>query len=85
MLISPLSTACPPSDSMNNCAAIAPTRSPLRKRQRTAALQNALAGNSAPSIDVSQTTYPDQWRSVLIYRWDTATPFPFEERIRGMG
>jgi len=39
----------------------------------------------APSIDVSQTTFPEKWRELPVYRWDTATPFRLEERMRGMG
>lgn len=39
----------------------------------------------APSIDVSQTTFPEKWRELPVYRWDTATPFRVEERMRGMG
>ncbi|HEY5793326.1 MAG TPA: hypothetical protein VIS74_08505, partial [Chthoniobacterales bacterium] len=39
----------------------------------------------APSIDVSQTTFPAQWREFPVYRWDTAAPFQMEERMRGMG
>ena len=39
----------------------------------------------APSIDVSQTTFPEKWRELPVYRWDTAQPFRFEERMRGMG
>jgi hypothetical protein len=39
----------------------------------------------APSIDVSQTTFPDKWRELPVYRWDTAAPFRIEERMRGMG
>ena len=39
----------------------------------------------APSIDVSQTTFPDKWRELPVYRWDTATAFRIEERLRGMG
>jgi hypothetical protein len=39
----------------------------------------------ASSIDVSQTTFPDKWRELPVYRWDTATPFRLEERMRGMG
>ncbi len=38
-----------------------------------------------PSIDVSQTTFPREWRDLPVYRWDTATPFKIEERMRGMG
>lgn len=38
-----------------------------------------------PSIDVSQTTFPDQWREFPVFRWDTATPFGIKERMRGMG
>ena len=39
----------------------------------------------ATSIDVSQTTFPDKWRSLPVYRWQTASPFRIEERMRGMG
>ncbi len=39
----------------------------------------------APSIDVSQTVFPAQWASLPVYRWDTATEFRIEERMRGMG
>ncbi|HET6409103.1 MAG TPA: hypothetical protein VFG14_14540, partial [Chthoniobacteraceae bacterium] len=27
-----------------------------------------------PSIDVSQTTFPERWRQLPVYRWDTTTP-----------
>lgn len=39
----------------------------------------------SPSIDVSQTPFPAQWRNFPVYRWDTSTPFQIEERMRGMG
>lgn len=39
----------------------------------------------APAIDVSQTTFPEKWRELPVYRWETATPFRLEERMRGMG
>lgn len=39
----------------------------------------------SPSIDVSQTTFPEKWRELPVYRWDTAGPFRLEERMRGMG
>jgi hypothetical protein len=39
----------------------------------------------APSIDVSQTTFPEKWRNLPVYRWETASPFRIEERMRGMG
>ncbi len=38
-----------------------------------------------PAIDVSQTTFPEKWRALPVYRWDTAAPFRLEERMRGMG
>jgi len=37
------------------------------------------------SVDVSQIAFPQQWRELPVYRWDTATPFRIEERMRGMG
>ena len=39
----------------------------------------------APSIDVSQTAFPDKWRELPVYRWDPAAPLRIEERQRGMG
>ncbi len=39
----------------------------------------------ANAIDVSQTTFPQKWRDLPVYRWETATPFRLEERMRGMG
>lgn len=38
-----------------------------------------------PSVDVSQTTFPEKWRTLPVYRWNTSTPFHLEERMRGMG
>ena len=39
----------------------------------------------SPSVDVSQIAFPQQWRELPVYRWDTATAFRIEERMRGMG
>ena len=39
----------------------------------------------APAIDVSQTTFPEKWRELPVYRWDPTQPFQIEERMRGMG
>ncbi len=39
----------------------------------------------APSVDVTQTTFPERWRDLPVYRWTTASPFRIEERVRGMG
>jgi len=38
-----------------------------------------------PSVDVSQTPFPDKWRELPVYRWDTSTPLRLEQRMRGMG
>ena len=38
-----------------------------------------------PAVDVSQTTFPQRWRELPVYGWDTKTPFRIEERMRGMG
>jgi len=38
-----------------------------------------------PSIDVSQTTFPQEWRDLPVYHWETASPFHLLERMRGMG
>jgi len=39
----------------------------------------------ASSIDVSQTTFPEKWRELPVYRWEPAQAFRLEERMRGMG
>ena len=39
----------------------------------------------APPVDVSQTTFPERWRDLPVYRWRTASPLRIEERMRGMG
>jgi len=38
-----------------------------------------------PAVDVSQTQFPDAWRSQPVYRWETSAAFAIEERMRGMG
>ncbi len=38
-----------------------------------------------PQIDVAQTQVPEEWRSLPIYRWDTAGSFSLVERVRGPG
>ncbi len=38
-----------------------------------------------PSIDVSQTTFPQEWRDLPVYHWETASSFHLLERMRGMG
>ena len=35
--------------------------------------------------DVSQTTFPERWRSLPVYQWDTSTAFGLDEKVRGMG
>ena len=37
------------------------------------------------SIDVSQTTFPEKWRNLPVYQWDTSTVLRLEEKTRGMG
>ncbi len=39
----------------------------------------------APSIDISQMTFPEKWRELPVYRWDTAGAIQIEERMRGLG
>lgn len=39
----------------------------------------------SPSVDVSQVAFPEAWRNLPVYRWDTGGPFTFEQRLRGMG
>ena len=39
----------------------------------------------APAVDVSQTTFPAQWRDLPVYRWETNAALGLDERMRGMG
>ncbi len=41
--------------------------------------------NGLPIVDVSQTTFPEKWRQLPVYQWDTGTPFQLVEKMRGMG
>jgi hypothetical protein len=36
-------------------------------------------------VDVSQTTFPEKWRSFPVFEWATGTPFRLVEKMRGMG
>ena len=38
-----------------------------------------------PPVDVTQTTFPEKWRDLPIYQWDTTQPFQLVEKMRGMG
>jgi hypothetical protein len=39
----------------------------------------------ATPVDASQTTFPEKWRSLPVYKWETAKPLLLNEKIRGMG
>lgn len=39
----------------------------------------------APSVDVSQTTFPKKWHHLPVYQWETARAFKLQEKMRGMG
>lgn len=36
-------------------------------------------------VDVTQTTFPEKWRSLPVYSWQTEKPFQLVEKMRGMG
>ncbi len=38
-----------------------------------------------PLVDVSQTTFPQKWRSLPVYQWQTDKGFRLVEKMRGMG
>lgn len=38
-----------------------------------------------PAVDVTQTTFPKQWRHLPVYQWDTSTTIQLDEKMRGMG
>lgn len=37
------------------------------------------------SVDVSQTTFPEKWRTLPVYQWPTDKSFRLVEKMRGMG
>jgi hypothetical protein len=37
-----------------------------------------------PAVDVTQTTFPDKWRNLPVYQWQTGSPFRLTEKLRGM-
>ncbi|MBX7165878.1 MAG: hypothetical protein K1X74_05965 [Pirellulales bacterium] len=37
------------------------------------------------AVDVMQTTFPEEWRALPVYEWQTNTPFQLVEKMRGMG
>ncbi|HNQ73673.1 MAG TPA: hypothetical protein PKN95_08730 [Verrucomicrobiota bacterium] len=37
------------------------------------------------SVDVSQTTFPQKWRTLPVYQWPTGQAFRLVEKMRGMG
>ncbi len=37
------------------------------------------------SVDVSQTTFPEKWRELPVYQWDTKSTIQLDEKMRGMG
>lgn len=37
------------------------------------------------SVDVTQTTFPDDWRSLPVFQWTNSAPFRIVEKLRGMG
>ena len=37
------------------------------------------------AVDVSQTTFPEKWRSFPVFEWATDTSFRLVEKMRGMG
>ncbi|MGE4101579.1 MAG: hypothetical protein AB7E74_06415 [Pirellulales bacterium] len=37
------------------------------------------------AVDVTQTTFPDDWRALPVYEWPTDTSFKLVEKLRGMG
>ncbi len=39
----------------------------------------------ASQVDVTMTTFPDDWRNLPVYQWNTATPLEIKERLRGTG
>jgi len=38
-----------------------------------------------PTVDVAQTTFPERWRGLPVYQWETQNPFQLVEKMRGMG
>jgi hypothetical protein len=40
---------------------------------------------SATPVDVTQTTFPQEWRELPVYQWITKSPIVLEEKMRGSG
>jgi hypothetical protein len=40
---------------------------------------------NVPTVDVTQTTFPEKWRGLPVYQWDTSQTFSLVEKMRGMG
>ena len=38
-----------------------------------------------PPVDVTQTTFPERWRNLPVYQWDTTSAIQLDEKMRGMG
>ncbi len=38
-----------------------------------------------PSMDVTQTTFPEKWRGLPVFLWDTKNPFLLVQKLRGKG
>ncbi len=38
-----------------------------------------------PTVDVQQTTYPEDWRALPVFQWTVGQTFSLVEKIRGMG
>lgn len=41
--------------------------------------------NGVKAIDVTQTTFPEKWRELPVYQWDTSSTIQVVEKMRGMG
>jgi hypothetical protein len=39
----------------------------------------------AMTVDVSQVSFPQEWKGDPVYRWETGAPLVIQERVRGMG
>ena len=39
----------------------------------------------SPAVDVTQTTFPAEWRDLPVYQWQTNSAFRLVEKMRGMG
>jgi hypothetical protein len=74
-----------PTDTVRFAPDVPPAASHELVALKTAPGFRVIELSGVPTVDVSQTTFPQKWRELPVFRWETKAPFRIEERMRGMG